>query len=223
MAQNSSTTTLPFRLTQSALAPGGACNSLNVSKSGAGVPFSGCAHSETVPSRNERNQAVSQQIHLSVDTEYAPLVPDLKRELTHPKSIRGWTFIGDSPWLFSLKELCTRIPYLDAVHLVMATIQSELGKKVVVSVRRGVWPAIANKRGSVGLGGLKTRTFLAELGGPQSLLGNRTVRVTEENWNEAFLLSIRREVMFNKTIFSTLCQCRIRLAELTEHVRPESD
>ncbi len=54
VAQNSSTTTLPFRLAQSALAPKGACSSFRESKGGAGVPFSGCAHSEAVPSKTAK-------------------------------------------------------------------------------------------------------------------------------------------------------------------------
>jgi hypothetical protein len=52
VAQNSSTTTLPLRLAQSAVAPKGACSSFRESKGGAGVPFSGCAHSEGVPSKS---------------------------------------------------------------------------------------------------------------------------------------------------------------------------
>jgi hypothetical protein len=51
VAQNSSTTTLPFGLAPSALAPVGACSSFRGSDGGAGVSFSGCAHSEAVPSK----------------------------------------------------------------------------------------------------------------------------------------------------------------------------
>src|ERR1035437_9496998 len=51
VAQNSSTTTLPRKLCQSAFAPGGACSSCVNCNGGAGVPFSGSAHTESDPKR----------------------------------------------------------------------------------------------------------------------------------------------------------------------------
>ena len=51
VAQNSSTTTLPRRLCQSAFAPGGACSSCVNCNGGAGVPFSGSADAVNDPRR----------------------------------------------------------------------------------------------------------------------------------------------------------------------------
>jgi hypothetical protein len=129
-----------------------------------------------------------------VDAEYDPLVPDLKRKLIHPKSIRGWTFIGDSPW--PLKEPCFRKLELNAIQFVTDTVQSEIRKKAVVLFEDAFELLLAICGIQFGCASFRARAFSQKWVDLNHCARDQTVRVTEENWNEAFLLSIRREAMY---------------------------
>jgi hypothetical protein len=92
-----------------------------------------------------------------VDAEYDPLVPDLKGKLIQPKSIRGWTFIGDSPW--PLKEPCFRKLELNAIQFVTETVQSEIRKKAVVLFEDGFELSLAICGIQFGCASFRTRAF----------------------------------------------------------------
>lgn len=102
--------------------------------------------------------------------------------------------IGDSPWPLKVALLQKTRVERHPVRYGNSPIGDQ--KKAVVLFEDGFEPLLAIYGIQFGCASFSTRAFSQKWVDLNHRSRNQTVRVTEENWNEAFLLSIRREAMY---------------------------